>query len=315
MPKKNIAFLEVPLSILILESVFEEQIKNLVIDKINILFSIPSSDELARVKSKYFNSSPFEIYKKRNFSWLFRHIFRSYIHKLENIFVCDIGIYNKLLIIFIRSKNIFILDDGLASVMRKRSITNFIIYFAKIFGKNIFYLSMFKKSFPSQSGKFNINFRQTTIKNTYKNKCFYICSNPTSDGMSIDDEDALIKKILSFSIQNNKELVILPHRRNEHKKNDNYKYIKYVFNKSNTFEEFYTESKFQNCFFMTLYSSAIFAVGDDQPKYILKDFFKADIPSYNFFLRVFGVSVDVNNVINYMEDNLKNIIILSPQDI
>ena len=132
MPKKNIAFLEVPLSILILESVFEEQIKNLVIDKINILFSVPSSDELARVKSKYFNSSPFEIYKKRNFSWLFRHIFRSYIHKLENIFVCDIGIYNKLLIIFIRSKNIFILDDGLASVMRKRSITNFIIYFAKI---------------------------------------------------------------------------------------------------------------------------------------------------------------------------------------
>ena len=174
---------------------------------------------------------------------------------------------------------------------------------------------MFNKSFSFQEGAFNINFRSSVVKNTYSNKCFYICSGPTLDGMKLEDENNLIKKIISFSSENKKELIILPHRRDLNKNKKDYIFWDYIPNNYKTFEEFYTENKFDDCFFITMYSSAICSVNHEEKKYILKDFFTPKIPSDNFFLRIFGAKVDVNTVIKYMEDNLKNITILLPKDI
>ncbi len=214
MPDTNVAFIEVPLSILILKNAIDTNCKDLHILKKDVSFYLPKSKEVERVKLKYFNSSPLRTYEQRSLFWLIKNILDSYKKSFDNIFICDIGIFNKLLIIFMRSKNVFILDDGLASAMRKKISSRLIIFLSKVFSnKKVFYMSMFGKSFSFQKGIFNVNFVNTAEKTLYKDKCFYICSGPTLDGMKINEENHLIKNIISFSHENGQELIILPHRR------------------------------------------------------------------------------------------------------
>lgn len=316
MSNSNIAFLEVPLSMFILKNALDTKYRDLGILKHEVSFVIPESKQLERLKLKYFSTSYSKFYKARNFIWLLNNILESYHKKIENVFICDIGIFNKLLIILIRSKNVFILDDGLASAMRKKTSSRIIIFLSKVFRKKeVFYMSMFGKSFSFQDGVFNINFVNTAEIKCYKDKCFYICSGPTLDGMNIEDENHLIKKIISFSNQNGQDLIILPHRRDISKLKKDYIYGSYIHNNYETFEEFYTENKFYNCSFMTLYSSAIFSVDDKNEKYILRDFFIPKVPSYNFFLRLLGKKINMNVIYKFMEDNLQNIIVLKPKDL
>ena len=79
-----------------------------------------------------------------------------------------------------------------------------------------------------------------------------ICSYPMADGMSLNDERSLIDKLIQYSKSINKNLIILPHRRDKNKFDSTFTYKDYVVNTNMAFEEFYYTNFFSDCNFITI---------------------------------------------------------------
>lgn len=302
---KNLAIIDVPLNLLLLNSYINNKETNLKKDEIH-LFSRDSIKELNNIIDIYFNQTETTFYKNKSLFWIFKIIFMSYVFKLNKVFLTDLGIKNKLLIIFMRYDEAIILDDGLASIARNNNEFKFIFRLSKLLSffshkkKHVFF-SIYKKAYEKQVGKFNITLESHKKTSTFEDCCFYICSGPTSDGMSYEDEEILIKKIIEFAKSNKKKLFILPHRRDRHKFCEEYTFKKYVLNTNVIFEEFYLSSEFINCSFITLYSGAMCIVDAKYERFFIDGYFNPKIKK-TFLKKIFfqqGTSVD--NLYNYLK--------------
>jgi hypothetical protein len=233
----------------------------------------------------------------------------SYRNNPEAIVITDIGFKNKLLITFLKCKRVYIIDDGLASSRRSRSIYNLMSFFSELSTlfvkkKEISYYSVFKAAFTEQPGEFNCSIKGLFKgrPNVFENKLFYICSYPTIDGMSLEDERRLIDKLIHYSKSINKKLIILPHRRDNQKLNSTYIFKEYILNTNVAFEEFYYTNNFFGCNFITLYSGAILVVSKrDNPGYLV-DYFEPKIKQSFFEKVLLRPKVD-NEMINVIFDS------------
>ena len=170
--------------------------------------------------------------------------------------------------------------------------------------KEISYYSLFKAAFAEQPGEFNCSIEGLFEgrPNMFENKLFYICSYPTIDGMSLEDERSLIDKLIHYSKSINKNLIILPHRRDKQKFNSTYIYKEYILNTNMAFEEFYYTNNFSGCNFITLYSGAILVVSKkDNPGYLV-NYFKPRIKQ-SFFDKMFLKQRIDNEAINEIFDS------------
>ena len=171
------------------------------------IFVIPS-------KLRSYFASQFEhidnskTYKKRSLSLFLNLIFNSYRHKTETLILCDIGLFNKLLIILMRYDNLYIVDDGLASLNRKNKIVNFLFKVAKVFtgirGKRVIdFFSIYPKLFTDQIGFFSQSLatdQDNTLGVTYEDTIFYIDSFPFEDGIDEEYENFIVNFKAGYTI-------------------------------------------------------------------------------------------------------------------
>ena len=91
--------------------------------------------------------------------------------------------------------------------------------------------------------------------------------------MLLDKENKLIQRLI-FYAKKKQELIILPHRRDFIKKFESYKYFERVINYDTNFEVFYIKNFFENCTFVTLYSTAILYVDDRHERFFITNVFE-----------------------------------------
>ena len=175
---KNLAIIDVPLNVLLLNSIINDKEINLKKDEIH-LFLGDSIKELNKLIDIYFNQTNATFYKNKSLFWIFKIIFMSYVYKFNKVFLTDLGIKNKLLIIFMRYDEAIILDDGLASIIRSYKESKFIFRLSKLLSlfshKKHAFFSMYKKAYEKQVGKFNITLKSHNKTSTFEGCCFYIC--------------------------------------------------------------------------------------------------------------------------------------------
>jgi len=280
-------------------------------DQTSTRFLIRNSDRVIYDTSKkYLRNQLVDYCSNLSFKRLFKLVVWSYRNNIRNIFLPDVGLKNKLLIVFFKCEQVYIVDDGSMSLSRKKIDFSYISFFSKVFSsyslqKNISYCSLYQKAYPEQLGEFNISLADIFKKNNFvfKDKLFYICSMPTKDGMSFNEDNFLTEKLIKHASFLGKDLLILPHRRDRHKVSENYKHNNYVFNTNTAFEEFYYLNRFENCYFLTLYSGAIFSVSkSDNPGY-LRNYF-SPIIEQTFISKALGKDAINNFDINRMFDSL-----------
>ena len=226
------AYVETPLSLYIALACINKHLQAHGTGEFKFLANISEtcsfmSDSADRLLKDY----QLELCTSLNLYKIFDLIRWSYRNNLEVIVIPDIGFKNKLLITFLKCKRVYIIDDGLASTTRSRSIYNLMSFFSDLSTlftkkKEISYYSLFKAAFTEQPGEFNCSIKGLFEgrANVFENKLFYICSYPTIDGMSLEDERRLIDKLIHYSKSINKTLIILPHRRDKQKFNSTYIY-------------------------------------------------------------------------------------------
>ncbi len=308
----SFAIIDVPLSLLALSSSIAN-IDEIDIDISALTISLNDNKNLKDLSKTLLEGTNYQFHTKKSLYWLIKKIFFSYKTRLNNLFVTDLGIKNKILIILMRYDNLYILDDGLASILREEKAVKFILSLSRsIFNLNgrriINYLSLYKKIYPFQPGYFNLCLFKKKKRNVFKNKCIYVCSAPTMDGMSMNDENILTEKVKRFSDSIKKELLIIPHRLEEEKFSKKYKFSEYVYKIDSIFEEFYLNSEFMNCSFITLYSGAILCVDDLHKKYYIRDYFKPRIKR-TFINKIFFKRIwDINILYDYFDEcNVKKL--------
>lgn len=308
----SLAIIDVPISLLALRSSLTNN-DEINVDISTLTLSLNDNKKLKNLHVNLFKETNCEIHSKKSFYWIIKKIIFSYKNRLNNLFITDLGIKNKMLIILMRYDNLFILDDGLASILREEKAIKFIMFISKsIFNlngrRNIRYLSLYKKVYELQPGYFNLKLSNKKKSNVFENKCFYVCSAPTDDGMSIKDEDILTERVKSFSESLKKELLIIPHRVEEGKLSKKYKFSKYVYKIDSIFEEFYSNSEFKNCTFITLYSGAILCVDDSHEKFYIRDYFKPKIKKTFINKILLKKNLDINIVYDYFDEcNVKKL--------
>ena len=217
---------------------------------------------------------------------LFKTILETFLSKKTNFYLGSlIGIRNKILSITLRTDKLIIFDDGLNSLRRNKKTINFLIFIKSIINiKKIDFefFSIFPQSYPSQKGAFSVDLKKI-LKSllsednnslSFSNKCFYLCSNSTEDGLLLDKENKLIQRLIFYAKKKNQELIILPHRRDFIKKFESYKYFERVINYDTNFEVFYIKNFFENCTFVTLYSTAILYVDDRHERFFITNVFE-----------------------------------------
>jgi len=310
--ESSLAIIDVPISLLALHSSLTNN-DELNVDISTLTLSLNDNKNLKDLHANVFKEINYEIHSKKNLYWLIKKIFLSYKNRLNNLFITDLGIKNKMLIILMRYDNLFILDDGLASILREEKAIKLILSISKsIFNlngrRNINYLSLYKKIYELQPGYFNLKLSNKKKSNVFENKCIYVCSAPTMDGMSINDENILTERVKSFSESLKKELLIIPHRVEEEKFSKKYKFSKYVYKMDSIFEEFYLNSEFKNCTFITLYSGAILCVDDSHEKFYIRDYFKPQIKR-TFINKILLKKIwDINILYDYFDEcNVKRL--------
>ena len=118
----------------------------------------------------------------------------------------------------------------------------------------------------------------------------------------------MIEKLIKFSQKFNQELVILPHRRDTAKRHQSYKYFENVLLYDVNFEIFYFINSFENCSFVTLYSTAILYVEEEFERYFVTNVFE---PKFNktFSEKIFFIKRPGINEANeyFLKNNIKKI--------
>lgn len=292
MSKKSIAFIETPYAALCLFAFIKQN--NIRNDSITI---IAKNDPL--IHSVFENFSFPISYEPSNqkINFFIKEIFLSIFSKKDQLIISSfLGAKNKLIALLIRSKAYIYLDDGLACLMyRKLSIKSLelalrVVNFADV---DITFFSTYPKVFKSQKGIFNVElqkyFAGDVKRNSrlFSNKCFYICSYPIFDGLSIDEEEKLIYFLKSFAKERKQQLIILPHRRDLNKKDKDYKFYSNILITNVPFELFYLSNHFKNSSFVTLYSSAINIVENSHERFFIPEVFTPSIGK-TFFQKIFG---------------------------
>ena len=304
----GLVYVETPLSLYIALACINKHLQAHGTDEFKFL--VNNSDRLiADLADRLLKDYQVELCTSLNLYKIFDLIRWSYRNNPEVIVIPDIGFRNKLLITFLKCKRVYIIDDGLASIARSRSIYNLMSFFSDlstlfIKEKEISYYSLFKAAFTEQPGEFDCSIKSLFEgrQNVFENKLFYICSYPTIDGMSLEDERRLIDKLIHYSKSINKNLIILPHRRDKRKFNSTYIYKEYILNTNMAFEEFYYTNNFSGCNFITLYSGAILVVSKkDNPGYLV-NYFKPRIKQ-SFFDKMFLRQRIDNEAINEIFDS------------
>ena len=256
------------------------------------------------------NTINLRLYKKTSILLLLNLIFSSYRYKTKTLILCDLGLFNKLLIILMRYDHLYIVDDGLASFNRTKNSVNFLLKAAKIFAglrgaRIVDFYSIYPKLITNQLGFFD----QKLVPNhddksgiIYKDTVFYIYSFPRADGMDESFETTIINFVKDhFLTTTVNSFTFLPHRRNPMSHDINFKFSKYLMANYLSFEDFYYSNTFKNCVFVTLYSGAICCVSSQHERYYIKSKF---IPSIEktliqkiFFLK----RTDPKIIFNYFE--------------
>jgi hypothetical protein len=251
---------------------------------------------------------------------IIRSIIKSFFRKKEVFFLGSlVGLRNVTLAMFLRSKKIIVFDDGMNTLHRKKeylTLISLIRFILNINNSHLTFFSIFPKTAKSQRGDFKIDLKEilkdkALNKNmsTYNNTCFYLCSYSIEDGLGLDKEHELIKKLISFAKKSNQELIILPHRRDMIKKSKSYIFSQKVMNHYSGFESFYSLNNFNNCSFITLYSTAILYVGDSHPKYFINNMFKPNFKK-TFIQKFFFLNGPSTKEIYeyFLKNNIKEII-------
>ena len=304
--KNNLAIIDVPLNLLALKYAINN-IEQVDVHTSEIIFSINDNTVLKKFFKSNFAETEHLIHQNKSAYWLISKIIFSYRTRLNNLFVCDLGIKNKLLIFLMRYDNLFILDDGLASVCREQKTTRFMVSCSKsifnINGKRIInFLSLYKKIYKDQPGFFNIQLTQKAKSNSFHKKCIYIMSSATNDGMSEDENELLTDKIKLFANSIKKDFLMIPHRRERDKFKKNNKYADYVITIDTIFEDFYLSSEFVDCTFVTLYSGAILCVHPSNERYYIRDYFTPKIEK-TFINKILAKKIwDINILYDYFDE-------------
>lgn len=207
---------------------------------------------------KYLFARKLKIIIKIFFNLLFK--------RSEILLLNDLGLLNKIMIILLPAKKLFIIDEGIASIYR----SNFEINLMN-FRKRTSYYSMWESVNNSQRGLFNQDFYKMTKEKNFYDTFFYIASIKDEIFITRDSEKRIIESLKDIAKENNQKLSIIIHRANsinDYKSDEIYNGVE-ILQFDKPFEQIYLSTVFKNCSFSTFYSSALNVVSNDCKKYII----------------------------------------------
>jgi hypothetical protein len=119
--------------------------------------------------------------------------------------------------------------------------------------------------------------------------------------MSQAEELSLLRAIDTYAVSSGFELVILPHRKDKFYEYKNFLYQEYILNTGKNFEEWYLRSKFTNCAFATINSSAIYSVGQEHSRFYIKPNYKITMLKSTIEKVLFCKARDIEVIRSYYE--------------
>lgn len=248
MQKNKVAIIEAPIQCLILKSISEN------INDFNIyLVKRKKWPVPVKLMSEYFDNTLSVI---NGVSAIFIVLIKRI--NCDTIYIgSHLGILNKIMIVFslLINYKVVLMDDGLYSV----HYPNWVLTTKNIF-KKLNWISFYQRDCNESDIR---NYCLTSLSSSYKySKCaFLVLSNFSMLGVSREREKRLIEKAIKISNEKSMKLIVFPHRRGRSNlyrdMNLNMSTIEYL-----CFEQWYTESSFNNCMIIA-YSSSIWGVLED----------------------------------------------------
>jgi len=170
-----------------------------------------------------------------------------------------LGVGNRLLILLgiFLNYNVTVLDDGLYSVFFKGWMNTI-----SRFSQKLKWMTYYNRD---SSKNFIVNYCLVSNekKYFYKNSYFLILSDMMGRGVSENREKFILNKIKNYAVRDNKQLILIPHRRGRFNLYRKLK-LNILVSEEICFEDWYLKSKFtKNCRFFSS-GSSIWKIFEDK---------------------------------------------------